>query len=146
MYPDSDRRPLLRFLDEEPISIPGPIPEVIPEPIPEEIPESIPEEIPVEPRPIQSNEIVDDVAVISSDDEIVDTPIIQQPLNLYDSSSASLWKGGDQRDFWSRPCANGYRSILIADSQLQSFNKEDTVLPGFLLCSFSGMDIMKGSN
>ena len=104
MYPNSDRRPLLRILDEEPVVIP----------------ETIPEETPAEPQPIQSIEIIPDDVVVSSDDDIdvVDAPIIPQPLNLYDSSSASLWKGGDQRDYWCRPCSRGYRSILVADSQV----------------------------
>ena len=29
------------------------------------------------------------------------------------------------------------------NKKLQSFQKEDVVLPGFLLCSFSGMDILE---
>ena len=97
-------------------------------------------------QPISNHQQSSATISINNQQQIDSKPAVTPgPLKLHDSGEASLWWPGKARKRWIRPCSRGYRSILIADSQLQCFRHEGITLPGFLLVSFSGMDIMTGS-
>ena len=55
--------------------------------------------------------------------------------------SKSIWYKGSERENWQRPCFKGYDTVVMGDSQLKIYGKQNKKKPGFNIASYSGADV-----
>lgn len=58
-------------------------------------------------------------------------------------ASNSVWFPGDKRHDWERPCFDGYKTVVLGDSQLKFFGRNKQTLPGYNITSYSGCDMLE---
>ena len=72
-------------------------------------------------------------------DHIWDSP--QRIVEDGKEASNSVWFPGDKRHDWERPCFDGYKTVVLGDSQLKFFGRNKQTLPGYNITSYSGCDV-----
>ena len=55
--------------------------------------------------------------------------------------SNSVWFPGDARKEWKRPCFVGYDTVVLGDSQLKIYGRQQLKEPGWNIISYSGGDV-----
>ena len=57
----------------------------------------------------------------------------------------SKWFQGTDRLNWKRPCFAGFDTVVLGDSQLKIYGKQNKRKPGFSITSYSGCDVSIGA-